>query len=342
MRRKYLVSVLLPVVAAVVLITSCTTPLQPPVQQEPTELTRVNVQLGWIPNSEFAGLFAADQLGYYEEEGLEVDFISGGAGIDPITIVRQNQDFIGVVSSNPSLINAVSRGAPLVAIGAFYQFHPNGFLILKESGIATWKDLEGKKVGVQAEGEYLLDVVAAVEGLDKSKMEVVRVGYDPTPLLTGQIDAYMAWVVNQPYKVEQADKEWDFLLLADVSGVEFYAMLPFVHKDLLESDPDLVERWTCASLRGWAYVLDHPDEAAEWTVEHYLEAGDLEAERWLLEQANPITRSENTAEHGLGWMDPGRWERAITTLLEHNQIEKPVAVEDIMTNQFVETCGIKR
>lgn len=330
-----------------VLLASCTVPVMPvtsqaPAESPPAERTRVNVQLGWIKNAEFAGLFVADQKGYYAEEGLEVNFISGGAGIDPLSIVRANPDYIGVVSSSGTLINAVSAGAPLVALGAFYQKHPNGFLILEGTPIDSYEEFEGHTIGVQAEGEFYLDVLAAIHGLDKSEMEVIRVGFDPTPLLTGQIDAYMSWIVNQPYAVEKTGQEWKFLLLADNPGVQFYAMLPFVTTSFLESNPDLIRRWMRASLRGWEYVLDHPDEAAQIVVDHYLSGGDLEAERWLLEQANPITVSADTQEHGLGWMDPQRWEEGIQTLLQYGQIEQAPAVDQIMTNRFVEEIGIKR
>ncbi len=320
---------------------ACGVVVHPGVRAAPGALTRVNVQLGWIKNSEFAGLFVADQKGYYAAEGLDVNFISGGAGIDPMNIVRANPTYIGVVSSSGILINAVTKGAPLVAVAAFYQKHPNGFLLLADNPIKTYKDFEGRKIGVQPEGEYYLDVLSAIYGADKSKMEVVRVGFDPTPLLTSQIDAYMAWVVNQPYAVEKAGKKWKFMLLADTPGLQFYAMLPFVTKDFLSKSPSVIERWLRASLRGWAYTVDHPDEVAGLVVQNYLSGGNVDAERWLLTQANPITVSADTKQHGLGWMDRTRWEAGIQTLLTYKQIERAPSVDEVMTDQFVEKIAIK-
>jgi NitT/TauT family transport system substrate-binding protein len=310
--------------------------------EERAPLEEITVQLGWIKNAEFAGLFAADQLGYYEEEGIRVRFNSGGSGVDPISIVRQNPEMIGVVSSSPSLINAVSRGAPLVAIGAFYQKHPNGFLILEDTPIDTFADLEGHSIGIQAESEYLLDVLVAYHGLDKSTMELVRTGFDPTPLLTGQVDAYVAWIVNQPYAVEQAGQEWKFMLFADNPGLEYFAMLPFAHNQLVESNPELVERFMRASLRGWEWALDNPQESAEMTVEHYLDGGDVAAERWLLDASIPLIATEETAEMGLGYMNPQKWEDGIAILHEYGQIEEIVPLDQIMTNQFVEAAGVLR
>jgi ABC-type nitrate/sulfonate/bicarbonate transport system substrate-binding protein len=305
-------------------------------------MTRVNVQLGWIKNTEFAGLFVADRKGFYAQENLEVNFISGGAGIDPLSIVRSNPEFIGVVSSSGTLVNAVSRGAPYMALAAFYQKHPNGFLLLADSPIQTYKDFEGKRIGVQPEGEFYLDVLAAIHSLDKSKIQIIRVGFDPTPLLTGQIDAYMSWVVNQPYALEKAGKKWRFMLLADNPGVQFYAMLPFTTQQNYGRNRSVIERWLRASLRGWSYVLDNSNEAAELTVRYYLPGGDLDAEKWLLSQANPITISEDTKRYGLGWMDPQRWEAGIQTLLRYKQIERAPGVADIMTNSLVERIAIKR
>lgn len=310
--------------------------------EAPAEMDELTVQLGWIKNAEFAGLFAADQLGYYAEEGLQVNFNAGGAGVDPIAIVRQNPEMVGVISSSPALINAVSRGAPLMAIGAFYQKHPNGFLILEDTPIDSFEDLEGHSIGIQAESEYLLDVLVAYHGLDKSTMELVRTGFDPTPLLTGQVDAYVAWIVNQPYAVEQAGEEWKFLLFADNPGLEYFAMVPIAHQQLVENNPELLERFMRASLRGWQWALDNPQEAAEMVVEHYLEGGDVAAERWLLDASIPLIATEETAEMGLGYMNPQKWEDGIAILQEYGQIEEIVPLEQIMTNQFVEAAGVMR
>ncbi|HZD10584.1 MAG TPA: ABC transporter substrate-binding protein [Candidatus Binatia bacterium] len=310
--------------------------------EAPPELTQIDVQLGWIKNSEFAGMFVADQQGFYAEEGLEVNFISGGAGIDAIPLVRQNPDIIGIANSGPALINAVSAGAPLTAIGAFYQKHPNGFLILKDTPIDSFKDLEGHSIAIQPESEYLLDVLAAYHNLDKSKMELVRAGFDPTPLLTGQVDAYVAWIVNQPYAVEQAGKEWKFLLFADNPGLEYYAMIPFVHRDFIANHPDVLEGFMRASLRGWEWALDHPEETANMVVSEYLPGGDPDAELWLLNASRDLILTDETAEHGIGWMNPQKWEDGIATLVQYDQIDESVPVDEIMTDQFVESAGIMR
>ena len=270
---------------------------------QPKPLKRINVQLGWIKNAEFAGLFVADQRGWFAQEGLDVNFISGGAGIDPINIVRANPTYVGVVASSGALITAVSRGAKLKALAAYYQKHPNCFLMLDESPVKTYKDFEGHRVGVQPEGEHYLQALAAVHGLQMSKIQVVRVGFDPTPLLTGQIDAYMAWIINQPYRLEKAGKKWRALLLADNPALTFYAMLPFATDQMIKEQPEVVEGFLRASLRGWQAVLENPDEAARITVEKYLPGGDLDAEKWLLKHANPITVSDDTRKYGLGWMD---------------------------------------
>jgi NitT/TauT family transport system substrate-binding protein len=306
------------------------------------ELTKIDLQLGWLKDTSWAGFFAADQLGYYEEEGLEVNFISGGSGIDPISIVRQNPNMFGASSSNPSFINAVSRGAPLVTIGCFYQFHPGGFTILADSDIDDWTDFENHRIGVQPEAEHWLDVIANVYDLDRSSIEVVRVGYDPTPLLTDQIDAFSSWIVNQPYQIEQAGYEWKFLFLAEIPGIGSYGTIPFVHRDLLEKNPELVERFMRATIKGWDYTLDHSDEVANWIIDEYLPGGALENQLFFMEQGMPVVVSEDTAAHGLGYCNPERWSALIDTLLEYDQIENAVTVADVMTNEFVEASPVKR
>ena len=173
-------------------------------------------------------------------------------------------------------------------------------------------------------------------------MELVRAGFDPTPLLTGQVDAYVAWIVNQPYAVEQAGMDWKFLLFADNPGLEYYAMIPFVHRDFIENNPEALEGFMRASLRGWEWALDNPAETAELVVNNYLPGGDVAAEQWLMEASLDLIATEETAANGLGWMNPQKWEEGIATLVEYEQIDESVAVDEIMTNQFVESAGILR
>jgi NitT/TauT family transport system substrate-binding protein len=324
---------------ALVLVVVLLSPTGPAAQQKP--LKRVSVQLGWIKNAEFAGLFVADQRGWFAQEGLDVTFISGGAGIDPINIVRANPTYLGVVASSGALINAVSRGAKLKALAAYYQRHPNCFLMVDDSPIKSYKDFEGRRIGVQPEGEHYLQALAAVHGLQMSKIQVVRVGFDPTPLLTGQIDAYMAWIINQPYRLEKAGKKWRAMLLAETPGLSFYAMLPFATDQMIKEQPDVVEGFLRASLRGWQAVLDNPDEAARITVEKYLPGGDLDAEKWLLKHANPITVSDDTKKFGLGWMDAKVWEAGRDTLLKYKQIERAPDVAEMVDLSFVKKINAK-
>lgn len=304
-------------------------------------LKRVSVQLGWIKNAEFAGLFVADQRGWFAQEGLDVTFISGGAGIDPINIVRANPSYLGVVASSGALINAVSRGAKLKALAAYYQKHPNCFLMVDDSPIKSYKDFEGRRIGVQPEGEHYLQALAAAHGLQMSKIQVVRVGFDPTPLLTGQLDAYMAWIINQPYRLEKAGKKWRALLLADNPGLNFYAMLPFATDQMIKEQPDVIEGFLRASLRGWQSVIENPDEAARITVEKYLPGADLDAEKWLLKHANPITVSDDTKKYGLGWMDLKVWEAGRDTLHKYKQIERAPDVAELVDLSFLKKLQAK-
>ena len=138
----------------------------------------------------------------------------------------------------------------------------------------------------------------------------------------------MAWIINQPYRLEKAGKKWRALLLADNPGLTFYAMLPFATDQMIKEQPEVIEGFLRASLRGWQAVLENPDEAARITVEKYLLGGDLDAEKWLLKHANPITVSDDTKKYGLGWMDLKIWESGRDTLLRYKQIERaPEAAE---------------
>ena len=154
----------------------------------------INLQLGWLASNNNIGEVVAKQLGYFEEEKLNVEIQPGGPNIDGVAIVASGRYEIGQVSSSPSLMLAASQKIPVICFATGLQQHPYTFFSLEKKPVRTPKDMVGKKIGIQATGKILLTALLKKHNIPEKDVEIVVVGADITPLLTGQVDAVTGWL----------------------------------------------------------------------------------------------------------------------------------------------------
>src|SRR5215468_5759690 len=184
--------------------------------------TVVNMQLGWLLSGNQIGEVCAKQLGYYEQEGVEMRFQAGGPNIDGVAVVAAGRFEVGQVSSSPSLMLAASQDIPVVCFAAGLQEHPYAFFSLKKNPVREPKDLVGKRVGIQATGVILLRALLAKNKIPESEVKIVTIGADMSPLMTGQVDVVTGWLTNTTALAVIGDQRVD-LRLWD-SGVRLYAL----------------------------------------------------------------------------------------------------------------------
>src|SRR5260370_20462860 len=182
----------------------------------------INRQLGWLLLGNQLGEGCAKQLGYYEQEGIDLRFQPGGPSIDGVAVVASGRYEVGQVSSSPSLMLAASQDIPIRCFATGAQEHPYTFFSLKKKPVREAKDLVGKKVGIQATGVILLKALLAKNKIPEKEVEIVTIGADMAPLLTGQVDVVTGWLTNTTaLKVLGPDRVdmrlWD-------NGVKLYAL----------------------------------------------------------------------------------------------------------------------
>ena len=142
------------------------------------------------------GEVCAKALGYYDAEGIDMKFQAGGPNIDGVAVVAAGRYEVGQVSSSPSLMLAVSQDIPIKCFATGAQVHPYTFFSLKKKPVHEPKDLIGKKVGIQATGVILLRALLAKNKIAEKDVEIVTIGADMAPLLTGQVDVVTGWLTN--------------------------------------------------------------------------------------------------------------------------------------------------
>lgn len=216
--------------------------------------TPVTVALSWVPNVEYAGLWIADDRGYFRQEGLQMKYLPGGpnAPLAPVSVAAGRAD-LGYATWLPFL-DAVQRGNDFVAIGATFPVTPVGILSLPKKPIRTARDINGSKILVPGPNER-----AAIEAtLKLNKLPVgytpVPAGFSPEALLEGAGDGYVGYSTNQVITFEKQGlvqgKDFFFTPL-DTLGFKAAAALIFTQRKTLETQRPRVVAFMRALVHGW-------------------------------------------------------------------------------------------
>jgi NitT/TauT family transport system substrate-binding protein len=205
---------------------------------------------------------------------------------------------------------AASQGIPVKCFAVGLQEHPHTFFSLPAKPIHTPKDMIGKKVGIQATGKVLLSALLRKNGIEEKDVEVVTIGSDYTPLLTGQVDTVAGWLTNVAALKPLGEglvkmRLWDF-------GVKLYALPYYTTGEMLEKQADLLAGFLRAAGKGWGYARENPEKAVDLLVKELpnLNAGDQLASAKVILQ---FAFNSQTAANGWGSFDPAIWQDQIDT-----------------------------
>ena len=265
------------------------------------ELTPVSLQLQWVPQSQFAGYFAARDLGFYEDVGLDVTIIDGGVDIVPATVLDSGgADF--AISWVPRGLVPREEGLNITNIAQVFQRSGTLQVSFVDSGIETVADLEGKNVGNWGFGNEL-ELFAGLRsnGLDPdSDVTLVQQDFNMTALINGDVDAAQAMIYNEYAQLlETINPETGELFQPESLNIIDWndvgtAMLQdaiWADADRLEDDPeyrDIAVRFVEASLRGWAHCRDNFQECVDVVVAAGPPFGGPTHQAWMLNEINAL------------------------------------------------------
>ncbi len=289
----------------------------------------VKFQLGWLASGNQIGEVCAKHLGYYEQEKIKLEIHPGGPSIDGIAVVAAGRMDIGQVSSSPSLMLAASQDLPVKCFAAGAQQHPFTYFSLKKAPIKSPQDMIGKKIATQATAQILLRALLAKHKIDPKQVEVIVMGADMTPLMTGQVHAVTGWQTNTTALRVLGDQRVDFRLWD--GGVQLYALPFYAQPSTLEKKAEMVNGFIRATAKGWAYAAANKAKAVDLLVKEYPNFNlkdELEGADVMLAYAF----NENTKKNGWGAMDSAVWDSQIKLYSELGQFSKRTpALNEVMT-----------
>ena len=282
---------------------------------------KVTIQLKWVTQAQFAGYYVAQDKGYYQAEGLDVTIKPGGPDIaTPQVIAGGGADVI--VDWMPSALASREKGVALVNIAQIFKKSGMMLTCRKDSGIKSPADFRGKTLGVWFYGnEYPFLSWMSKLGIPttggSNGVTVMKQGFNVDPILQKQAECVSTMTYNEYWQVIDAGLSPSELVVykyedQGVSTLEdgLYVMEKNLRKKAFVSK---MARFLKASIKGWKYAADHPDEAADIILEN--DDTGAQTEKHQRRMMREISKLVGNQPQGIGYLIPADYRRTVDVLM---------------------------
>ena len=283
----------------------------------------MTIQLLWQHQFQFAGYYAALEQGYYREAGLDVTLLPAQDSQDPIDVVLQGKAEYGV--AGPELVAAYAKGSPVVVLAPIFQHSPMVLVASAAAGVHGIPGLAGTTMAIEPGGAPIRAYLEQ-EGLDLSKVHVVPHSFGTQDLIEGRIQAMTAYITDEPFLLTRSG--FPFVTFSPLAaGIDFYGDTLFTTQPELRDHPGRATRVTKATLRGWAWALDHPEQVVDLILARYTQRHDREH---LLYEARMTKRLIAADFTPLGNVDPARWQRMADVFVQQGLAPKGLDISGLL------------
>ena len=266
----------------------------------------VRIQLKWQHQFQFAGYYMAKEKGYYQEKGLNVEIAEASPGLDPVEQVLDGRAQFGV--GNSDLLLMRQQGQPLVVLATIFQHSPLVILSLENGPIKTIHDL-GKGPIMIEPGSAELFAYLHKEGIGKERLDLRTHDYDLQELIAGRIAAVSAYTTTEPFILMKKGLRYSEFSPRAV-GIDFYGDNFFTTEGYIKKNPQVVKDFREASLKGWVYAMNHPEETVDIIMARYNSDTSREALLFEYEHMRHLIQPDLVE---MGYMHLGRWRHIADT-----------------------------
>ena len=280
---------------------------------------KVTLQLKWVTQAQFAGYYVAADKGFYAEEGLEVEIKPGGPDIAPPQVLAGGGADV-ILDWMPSALATREKGLPLVNIAQ--PFKSSGMMLTcrKDTGITTPEDFRGKTIGVWFFGNeypflsWMSQLGIPTDGSEQG-VTVLKQGFNVDPILQGQAACISTMTYNEYWQVIDAGLSADDLVVFkyEDQGVATLEDGIYVLESALDDAAfrDKMVRFVRASMKGWKWAEENPDDAADIVLENDATGAQTEKhQKRMMGEIAKLTAGSN------GALVPADYERTVQTLLK--------------------------
>ncbi|NBD25243.1 ABC transporter substrate-binding protein [Paenibacillus glycinis] len=297
-------------------------------------LQKITLMLDWYPNAVHSFLYAAQEQGYFEKAGLDVDIQMPANTNDALKLVAAGKIDLAL-TYQPQVLMARGENIPVKSIAAIVRHPLNHLMVPEGSGVRSPKDLAGKTVGFSSIPLYeaMARTMIKQDGGDPDKANMIDVGYDLIPAVsTGKVDAIIGGFINHEQLIlEKEGHPVESLDPAAYGVPDYYELVLAASDDGLQAKKDVFAKFVAAATEGQQYVAEHPDDALKTLLDH--EDGnsplDADIEAKSLRILLPLMTDK---DQPFGSQDPASWDRVKTWLVANDLLPAAAKAEDAYQN----------
>jgi len=298
--------------------------------EESSEITKINLPMGYIPDPQYAPFYVAVDKGYYAEEGLDVEF-DYSFETDGVALVGAGERPFAIVAGDSAIL-ARAQDLPIVYVMEWFQKYPVAVISKPEAGIETPEDLAGRNIGLPGFfGANYIGFVGLLDavGLNETDVDLNDIGFNQVEsLLTEQSEVVVGYGNNEPLQLKARDEDINVIYVSDY--IDLVANGIITNESLLAENPKLVEGFVRATLRGLEDTINDPDEAYEISKKFVEDLDD--SRKNVLEASVPMWDSDT-----LGQTDATSWQQTQDILLQMGFLDAPVSdLNAAFTNEIIE------
>jgi NitT/TauT family transport system substrate-binding protein len=296
---------------------------------------KVKMRLDWKGGAQHAPFYLGQQRGYYKQEGIDLEVISGSGSSDTIKQVGSKAVEFGLVDALV-LVQGAQQRVPAKSIAAYYQRTPIVLISPKAKPITDPRQLlEGVKLGSKKGSATFQGLVAllSANGMQLEQIKLVDIGFGVQPLLVKQVDAIMGFAMNEPIEAESGGMAVTLMPISNY-GVDTYGLTIVSNPDFMQQKPQLVKGFVKATLRSVAETMKDR-AAAVAAVAAAVAETDVAREAKVLDHTIPYWRSKETEAQGFGWQTDERWLGTIDVARKLGLIEAALRPEDVFVNTYL-------
>ncbi len=299
-------------------------------------LDKVSFGTNWVAEAEHGGFFQAVADGTYKKYGLDVTIVPGGPNVNNRILMTSGKIDFFMSANTLQQFDAVANNIPTVAIAAMFQKDPQVLLAHPESNVKKIEDLKPLTLFVSKEGmATYFQWLKSEYGFDETRVKPYT--FNPQPFLADMKSAMQGYVTSEPFAIEKEAKFKPTIVLLADNGFNTYSTLIETRKELVESKPDLVQRFVDASVIGWYNYIygnnsagnamikklnpDMTDELLKYSVDKMKEHG--------------IVDSGDTLKNGIGAMTDARMASFFDKMVKAGVVKGSIDYKSSYTLRFV-------
>ncbi len=229
-------------------------------------LEQTSIQLRWDHQFQFAGYYAAKWEGYYADAGFEVEIRSAitpdGRILKAVEEVAEGRADFGVGAAD--ILIARDLGAPLVVLASIFQRSAAEFYAQEDTPLQSPRDLLNLRVARNVNDliDIELQAMLLAEGVDPEKITPYPHRPSYKPFLEGLVDVVPGYRITIPYAFQK--KGISYKTLRPINyGVDFYGDSLFSRQEIIGEDPEKVQRFIQATMKGWRFAMDNAIQVAD-------------------------------------------------------------------------------